>query len=803
MHCRLHPIGVFATFLFVSLTVADSASLAVADSRSLAVADSGPTVLWYSRPAGNWVEALPIGNGRLGAMVFGQTENERIQLNEDTLWSGFPHDYANPEAAKHLAEVRRLIFDGKHAEAQKIIDQHMMGVPRFLQAYQTLGDLRLKFSGHRQTTDYRRELDLGAAIVRVTYRQGDAHFTRELFSSAVDQAIVIRLTCDRPGLINVEATLDSPHSHQTNPDAAGRLVMSGQWIGTGKGASLIAGVTGAGLRFETRIHAKAEGGKVTADGEALKISGADAVTMLLVAATSHKNYRDITADPAQRCEDYLTAAVKRPFGQLRSAHVSDYRRLFDRVQLQLQPGKDSEADPEASEMPTDRWLEAAAKRAADPGLAALYFQFGRYLLISASRPGTQPANLQGIWNEHTAPPWGSKYTVNINTEMNYWPAEVCNLSECQGPLFDLLEDLTVTGGRIARQHYGCRGWVLHHNTDLWRAAAPVDFAFYGTWPSGGGWLCQNLWQHYVFGGDREFLARRAYPIMKGAAQFYLDYLVEHPKHGWLVTCPSNSPENAHQGRVSVCAAPTMDVQIIHDLFGNCIEASKVLDVDADFRAKLTDTLKRLPPMQIGKHGQLQEWLMDVDEPEPQHRHLSHLLGLHPGNLITPRGTPDLAEACRKSLERRGDGGTGWSLAWKISHWARLHDGNHAHLVLKNLLRPGHTLPNLLDSCPPFQIDGNFGGCAGIAEMLLQSHAGEVELLPALPDAWPNGSVKGLRARGGFDVDLTWKAGELTDVVIRSKLGRDCHVRHGDQTKLLKTTAGGSYRLSGGLLTLVP
>ena len=757
---------------------------------------SGDNVLWYEQPARRWDQALPVGNGRLGAMVFGGVGAERLQLNEDTFWSGRPHDYTNPQAREHLDEIRKLIFAGRYSQAQRIVESHMLGVPKCQQAYQTLGDLHLTFPGHARAEDYRRELNLETAIVTTRYRIGDVTFKREVFSSVPDQAVFIRLTATRPASLNVTISMDSPHHHETCTGRAG-LTMTGQWIGDGNDRPLIAGVKGPGLRFETRLKADIEGGSISDNGSSLIIRGADTATLKLVAATSFNNYRDISGDPSKRCADYLKISADKTFSLSRTEHMAEHQRLFKRVDLQLSAGRSV-----AGARPTDQRLAEFRRDGTDAPLAALYFQFGRYLLISGSRPGTQPLNLQGIWNHHTAPPWGSKYTVNMNTNMNYWPAEVCNLSECHDPLFRMLEDLTVTGGRIAREHYGCRGWVLHHNTDLWRGAAPVDGARWGMWVGGSGWLCTHVWEHYLFTGDVGFLRKRGYPLIKGAARFYLDYLVEHPTKGWLVTCPSNSPENSHPFGATNCAGPTGDVQILTELFDACIAATKILHTDRAFREELQAALKRFPPMQIGKAGQLQEWLddWDMEAPEPRHRHIVHAFGLHPGTMINPRKTPKLAKAVARTLDLRGDGGTGWSKAWKINFWARLYDGDRAHKLLCDLLR-GSTLANLFDTCPPFQIDGNFGGCAGIAEMLLQSHTGEIHLLPALPKVWSAGSVTGLRARGGFVVDMQWENGRLRSAKIVSVAGGTAVVRYADQTVRLDTNPGDTVGLNGRLSRL--
>jgi alpha-L-fucosidase 2 len=721
-----------------------------------------PLRLWYRRPADEWVQALPVGNGRLGAMVFGGVHTERLQLNENTLFSGGPYDTTNPRAREGLPKVRELIFAGRFAEAEKLANETLLGVPNTQMSYQPLAELLLVFPGLEGVRGYERSLDLDEAVATTRFRAGSATLTREVYASAVDQLIVVRLCADKAKWIGADITLTAPHQQSSGGEGGHTLWVAGK-------SPTVAGVEGR-LPFECRLQVIARGGKLTARNGGLQVQGADEVFILIAGATGYKRFDDISADPAALNRQTLAAAVTRGPEALRQAHRQDYQPLFRRLALDLGTGPNGA-------LPTDERIARFAE-GQDPGLAALYLQYGRYLLLASSRAGSrQPANLQGLWNEKTHPSWGSKWTININTEMNYWPAELCNLGETIEPLIAMVEDLSITGARVARAMYDAPGWVTFHNTDVWRVAAPTDGAKWGLWPMGGVWLVNTLWQSWLYRRDLALL-KRLYPLMKGAAEFQLATLVKDPKSGFMVTNPSNSPENSHPHGSSLAAGPAMDNQLLRDLFAHCAEAARELRIDRPFARACEAMRERLPPERIGAAGQLQEWQQDWDlqAPELQHRHVSHLYALYPSEQITPDDTPALAAAARNVMERRGDDTTGWGIGWRINLWARLKDGEHAHDTLKRLLHPSRSYPNLFDAHPPFQIDGNFGGAAGIAEMLMQSHRGRIELLAALPSAWPAGSVSGLRARGGFELAFSWQGGELQSLTLTNPLGGTAELR---------------------------
>mgnify|MGYP005837834127 FL=1 len=743
------------------------------------------TVLWYSHPADKWENALPVGNGRLGAMVFGQVDEERIQFNEETYWSGGPYSQTVKSGYQVLPEIQSLIFSGEYIKAHKLFGRYLMGYPVEQQKYQSMGDVILKLGHGPEVKNYRLELDLEEAVIRVTYEDRGIKFQREVFSSSVDQVVAIRLTADKPGsislVVNLRGCRNQAHSNYATDyfrmDGCGRDGL----ILRGKSADYL-GIQGR-IRYEAQLKAKAEGGSMLVEDTDLIIKQADAVTLYLTAATNFVNYKDVSADAHRRVEETLSRIENKPYGKIKDEHKREHQRLFKRLSIDL--GSTSN-----SFLPTDERLKKFDGQN-DPNLAALVFQFGRYLLISSSRPGTQPANLQGIWNQYQNPSWDSKYTTNINTEMNYWPAEVANLSDCAEPLFRMIEELTDQGTEVAREHYGAGGWVFHQNTDLWRVAAPMDGPQWGAFTTGGAWLCTHLWEHYLYSGDLDFL-KKYYPVMKGSVEFFLDFLKEHPEYDRLVTNPSTSPENfpdrPGNGRffdevtgwmspgTTLCSGSAIDLQILNDLFGYVAQASEILGLDEPFRQKVLETRKRLAPMRVNKKGELQEWLEDWGQKEKSHRHISHLYGLFPGNQISLRRTPELAAAARSVLEQRGLTGNGWSSAWKMACWARLREPEKA---MENFVYALHqyTFENLFSICSKaLQVDGSFGMTAALAEMLLQSHEGEIFILPAVVPSWKKGRITGLRARGGFQLNLSWDENQGVVVEVFSGLGRTCLIR---------------------------
>lgn len=726
--------------------------------------------LWYDKPATIWNEALPLGNGRLGAMVFGDPSVERLQLNEETIWAGSPNTNAHTKSLEALPVVRKLIFDGKFKEAQDLATKDIMSQTNDGMPYQTFGSVYISFPGHQKYTNYYRDLDISNASAKVKYTVNGVEFTREVITAFADQVIAVKLSANKPGQITANVFMNSPIDKTVPATEGKQIILSG--LGTN-----FEGVKGK-VKFQGRVEAKNKGGEVSASNGVISINQADEVTLYISIATNFVDYKTLDENQEQKCKRFLDAALAKNFDEIKSAHVKYYQKFFNRVALDLGTNDNVKKTTDIRIRDFDKQF--------DPQLAALYFQFGRYLLISSSQPGGQPANLQGIWNDMVTPPWDSKYTMNINAEMNYWPAELTNLSEMHEPFIQMAKELSVTGKETAKTMYNANGWVLHHNTDIWRVTAPVDQAASGMWPTGGAWVCQDLWERYLYTGDKKYL-KEIYPIMKGAAEFFLDFMITDPNTGYLVVVPSSSPENVHageDGKSTIASGTTMDNQLIFDLFTHLIEASKLVSPDESFNTKLKNALAKMPPMKVGKHNQLQEWQEDWDNPNDNHRHVSHLYGLFPSNQISPIKTPDLFEAAKQSLIYRTDESTGWSMGWKVNLWARLLDGNHAykliqdqlHLVTADQRKGGGTYPNMLDAHQPFQIDGNFGCTAGIAEMLMQSQEDGIHLLPALPTVWKDGSVKGLVSRGGFVIDMTWKNNKVSTLKIYSKIGGNCRLK---------------------------
>jgi len=775
------------TVLFFYLTCILSTSDAQNISNSINAKDFDPsTLLWYKAPASVWEEALPIGNGRLGAMVFGKNSEERIQLNEETYWSGGPYSTVVKGGYKVLPEIQKDIFEGNPIKAHKLFGRNLMGYPVEQQKYQALANIILSFKNEKEVTDYKRWLDLKTGITSVQYTVNGVTYNREVFSSAPDQVIAVRITADKPGSISFTAQLRGERNGTHSNYATDYFRMDGvgtdELVLTGKSADYM-GIEGK-VRYEARLKAVTEGGVMKMDDATLVIENANSVTLFFVAATNFINYKDVSGDYHAKVEKYLKGIEHKPYNNIKDAAVKDYKSLFDRATLTLPSTPNSL-------LPTNERLKRFSNES-DPQLASLCYQFGRYLLISSSRQGTQPANLQGIWNKDMNPSWDSKYTTNINTEMNYWPAEAANLSELTEPLVKMVKELTDQGSQVAKEHYGARGWVLHQNTDIWRVAAPMDGPTWGTFTVGGAWLTTHLWEHYLYTLNKDYL-KDIYPVMKGSVEFFMDFLIEHPNGKWLITNPSTSPENPPKGPgyryffdevtssyyfTTICSGSAMDMEILTDLFGYYSKASNILGLDQDFAAKVTKARARLVPPQIGSNGSLQEWADDLEQMEDKHRHFSHLYGLYPGNVISAKRTPELVVPVKKVLEQRGDGGTGFSRAWKMSLWARLNDGNRANNIFKGYIKD-QCNPSLFAKCfTALQVDGSFGVTAGISEMLIQSNEETIELLPALPDEWSTGSFNGVCARGAFELKLAWKEKMLTEVDILSKEGQYCRIKSG-------------------------